>query len=129
MARPQASPALALLVSISARAVCAIFLPAALGTRGAGRVVRLVAHRNLLGTRHEACDNPTSLSQPFAPSEVWDSMRRSFFAAALLLSAYAGLTLALTRDREAAPKREIGHARLPRLLPGVQPTGEVQLPN
>src|SRR5262245_38786459 len=56
-------------------------------------------------------------------------MRRSFFAAALLVSAYVGLTLALTEGRQAAealPRRE---ARVPRLLPGVQPGGEVQLPN
>jgi DNA-binding beta-propeller fold protein YncE len=56
-------------------------------------------------------------------------MRRSLFAAALLVTVYVGLTLALTRNRETAeapPRRE---TRLPRLLPGVQPSGEVQLPN
>src|SRR5262245_48927709 len=68
-----------------------------------------------------------------------DSMRRSFFvagllviAAALLVSAYVGLTLALTRDRPAAdttPRPGSGRTYLPRLLPGVQPGGEVQLPN
>ncbi|HKB37444.1 MAG TPA: hypothetical protein VKD72_13415, partial [Gemmataceae bacterium] len=60
-------------------------------------------------------------------------MRRSFFAAALLLSAYVGLTLALTRDRgkggDAPPKREAGPVHIPRVLPGTQPTGEVRLPN
>jgi len=60
-------------------------------------------------------------------------MRRSFFAAALLLSAYVGLTLALTRDRgnggDAPRKREAGPAHIPRVLPGTQATGEVRLPN
>src|SRR6266498_2794245 len=67
-------------------------------------------------------------------------MRRSFFAAALLLSAaallvsaYVGLKFALTRDRdnggEAPPKREAGPAHIPRVLPGTQATGEVRLPN
>src|SRR5262249_42692075 len=78
-------------------------------------------------------DNPTSVRQPFALSEAMNSMRRSFFAAALLLSAYVGLTLALTRDRdkggEVPPKREAGPVHIPRVLPGTQPTGEVRLPN
>ena len=40
-------------------------------------------------------------------------MRRSFFAAALIVSAYVGLTLALTRDRDnrdAPPRRETGRS-------------------
>src|SRR5262249_22049545 len=68
----------------------------------------------------------------FAPSEAWTSMRRSFFAAALLLCAYLGLTLALRRDQETEeqpPRREARPPREPRLLPGTQPSGEVQLPN
>src|SRR5207248_447547 len=65
----------------------------------------------------------------FAPREETDSMRRSFFAAALLLTACVGLTLALPRDRRApadAPVRR--EAPAPRVLPGVQATGEVRLP-
>jgi DNA-binding beta-propeller fold protein YncE len=54
-------------------------------------------------------------------------MRRSLFAAALLLAAHVGLTLAVvdrtTRQPEARPERP------PRLLPGVTGRGVVQLPN
>src|SRR5690242_2441774 len=54
-------------------------------------------------------------------------MRRSLFAAALLLAAHVGLTLAVvdrtTRQPEARPERT------PRLLPGVTGRGVVQLPN
>ena len=54
-------------------------------------------------------------------------MRRSLFAAGLLLSAWVGLTLAVG-DRPAVqgPTRP---ERPPRLLPGVQAGGVIQLPN
>ena len=56
-------------------------------------------------------------------------MRRSLFAAALLLLAYAGLTLAVI-DRTPRPgTAEDRLPRPPRLLPGVQASGAVQLPN
>ncbi len=57
-------------------------------------------------------------------------MRRSLTAAALLLVTCGGLTLALTNARNrSADEGGAPPVRPPRLLPGLQAGGEVQLPN
>src|SRR5271155_3696466 len=53
---------------------------------------------------------------------------RPFLAACLLTAACGGLVVALRDDRPGATPASAAAAK-PRLLPGIQPGGEVQLPN
>ena len=57
-------------------------------------------------------------------------LRRSLFPAMILITVCGGLAVALsTRAREARPRQDELKAQAPRVLPGIQPGGKVQLPN